>query len=137
MLLGGIIGSPGLLASLAVLLGEISAALQCFGQLRQDARGRLGALPRLTHDEVGSAYLALASVRIDQAGPSTLQLGSAALVLGHLALKASALRITSTLPELRGALMVSRRNFVTVGSVPVGCLVVTHHRPSMRPKARD
>jgi hypothetical protein len=65
MLFGGITGLPGPLASLGVLLGEFGCPLQCVGQLRQDAGGRLGRLSRMTRDEVSSAYFAVGRVRID------------------------------------------------------------------------
>jgi hypothetical protein len=71
-LLCGIVGSSDLLASLAVLLGEARGALQRIGQLHQDPRGPLRGVPRISPLEFSGAGFAVASIVIDQLGPSTL-----------------------------------------------------------------
>jgi len=68
----GIVGPSGPLTSLGVLLGESRGRLQRLGQLRQDRRSLLRALPRMSNHQFGSAYFAVRSIRIDQLGPSTL-----------------------------------------------------------------
>lgn len=117
----GVVGSSGPLASQSVLVGEAGGSLQRLGQLRQDPRSLLGALPRMSPNQVSSARFAVDSIRFGQLGPSTLQLRSMALILGHLTLKLSPLRILLLIPEPEGAVMGFRRQLVTGSSIPMIC----------------
>lgn len=129
-------GTPqsGLLQPLPVLFGKLSGSLQRLGQLRQKTRGPLGALSRMSGYNLSSARVPALSLRLVELRPPTLEFRSTPLVLRHLTLKRSTRRVSATVPELRSALMVLRCHFVMGSRLPMVGRVVTHHRPSMRPR---
>ena len=126
----GLACCSSLFASLAVCISEPRRPIQGIGQSLKNLRGLHGDLPRSSAPKF--LHMAVGSRRSDQIGPSKFQLGSTALEPGHLPLKLGPLLVALLFPEPGGALMILRRRFVTVSSIPMRSRRVAHHYGSMR-----
>jgi hypothetical protein len=126
-LLYRIIALSGLLASPSVRLSEPSGPLQLVCGSGQHRGELLGVPPRLPQHDTSIADHALGGTWVHQLGPSRLQLRPPALILGHLMLQPSPIRIVLIFPKPGGALMILRRLFVARSSLTMVCRRIAHY----------